>query len=633
VQQAGHDHQHGERAGQHASAYSTLKRVLVGGPLATSALEEQRLSKTVGLAVFSSDAVASTAFGTEVILRVLVPVAGMAAIGYLTPLSLLVVGVLVILVVSYRQTIHAYPSGGGSYIVSRENLGTTPALVAGASLLVDYTLTVSVSVAAGVAAITSAIAPLRGHQVALGVALVALIATANLRGVRESGRVFAVPTYGYIAMMGLLIGWGLFRSFTGSLHHLPVDQAELNRLTQQGALLTGVTVFALMKAFASGAVALSGVEAISNGVPAFRRPESRNAAITLAWTGFFVASIFLGVAALCLRLHPTLSEKETILSTLGHHVFGSGPLYGALQATTAAILCLSANTAFADFPRLSSVIAQDRFLPRQLANRGDRLVFSNGIVALAVAAGGLLVAFEGKVEGLIPLFAVGLFASFTLSQAGMVMYHLREREPRWRWNAAVNAVGTAATTGVLVVVLVSKFAAGAWIPTVVIPAVVLAFKGTRRHYERVAAVTEAEPTERLPQIRNTVVVPVGRVTKPVIQAIAYAQALHPDRLVAVSVAFDELDTQRILDAWDRHGFDVPLEVLHSPYRDLTKPVLDDIDRLDATRGDDVITVIIPEIVVCRWWEQFLHNQSALALKARLLFRRNTVVVSVPSHVD
>ena len=624
---------HGERAGQHASVYSILKRCLVGRPLATSDLEGQRLSKRVALAVFSSDAVASTAFGTEVILRVLVPVAGMAAIGYLTPLSVLVVAVLAILVVSYRQTIYAYPSGGGSYIVSRENLGTTPSLVAGASLLVDYTLTVSVSVAAGVAAITSAVAPLRGHQVALGVGLVVLIAAANLRGVRESGRLFAVPTYGYILMMGLLIGWGLLRSLSGSLHPLPVDRAELDHLTHGGVLLTGVTLFALMKAFASGAVALSGVEAISNGVPAFRRPESRNAAITLAWTGFFLASIFLGVAALCLHLRPTLSEKETVLSTLGHHIFGSGPLYGALQAATAAILCLSANTAFADFPRLSSVIARDGFLPRQLASRGDRLVFSNGIVALAAAAAGLLVAFGGTVEALVPLFAVGLFASFTLSQAGMVMYHLRQREPGWRWSALINAVGTGATTLVLVVVLVSKFTAGAWVPTVVIPAVVLVFKAIHRHYERVAAETETSPTEPLPDLRNTVIVPVGRVTKPVLQAIAYARALRPDHLVCVSVAFDETDADRIAEAWDSHGFDVPLEILPSPYRDLTKPILAYIDRMDGLRDDDVVTVVIPEVVVCRWWEQVLHNQSALALKARLLFRRNTVVVSVPCHVE
>jgi len=621
----------GERAGEHASAYSTLKRLLVGRPLATTELEHQRLSKTVALAVFSSDAVASTAFGTEVILRVLVPVAGMAAIGYLTPLSLLVVAVLAILVISYRQTIYAYPNGGGSYIVSRENLGTTPSLVAGASLLVDYTLTVSV--AAGVAAITSAVVPLRGHQVALGVGLVALIAGANLRGVRESGRLFAVPTYGYIVMMALLIGWGLVRSLSGSLHQLPVDRAELDHLTHQGALLTGITLFALMKAFASGAVALSGVEAISNGVPAFRRPESRNASITLAWTGFFLASIFLGVAALCLHLRPTLSEKETVLSTLGHHIFGTGPLYAALQATTAAILCLSANTAFADFPRLSSVIARDGFLPRQLANRGDRLVFSNGIVALAAAAGALLVAFGGTVEALVPLFAVGLFASFTLSQAGMVMHHLRQREPGWQASALINAVGTGATTLVLIVVLVSKFTAGAWVPTVVIPAVVLGFKGIQRHYQRVEPETATSPTERLPQLRNTVIVPVGRITKPVLQAIAYARALRPDHLVCVSVAFDEIDAERIAEAWDSHAFDLPLEILPSPYRDLTKPILAYIDRMDDLRDDDVVTVVIPEVVVSRWWEHFLHNQSALALKARLLFRRNTVVVSVPSHVD
>jgi amino acid transporter len=370
----------GPRAPRHVvgASYSLFKRLLVGRPLASQAADTQRLPKRIALPVFSSDAVSSTAYGTEVILTVLVPVAGVAAFGYLVPLSLVVVGLLVLLVVSYRQTIYAYPSGGGSYIVSRDNLGTNPSLVEAAALLVDYTLNVAVSAAAGAAAISSAITPLQGHAVALSLGLVAVIMVANLRGLRQAGRLFTLPVYTCVAVLGLLIVDGLIRSYTGGLHQLPVNHAQLNEFTHNGALITGVTLFVLMKAFSSGAVALSGVEAISNGVPAFRQPTSRNASITLTWTAFFLGAPLVGLAVLTARLHPTISTKETLLSILGDHVFGrTSPLYVVLMASTAAILCLSANTSFADYPRLSSVVARDGFLPHQLAHRGDRLVFSN----------------------------------------------------------------------------------------------------------------------------------------------------------------------------------------------------------------------------------------------------------------
>jgi amino acid transporter len=352
------------------SAYPTIKKFLVGRPISTKAAGHERVSKVVGLAIFSSDAVASSAFATQEILHVLVPVAGMAAIGYLTPMSLLVVALLAIVVFSYRQTIHAYPNGGGSYIVSKDNLGTMPGLVAGASLLVDYTLTVAVSIAAGTAAITSAIESLRDHRVATAVVLLAGLAVANLRGIRESGRLFAPPTYGYIAIMAVFLGYGLIRAVFGDLGPLPVDQGSLDHFTENGALLGGASLFLLMRAFSSGAIALSGVEAISNGVPAFRPPEAKHAATVLTWTGTTLAALFCGVAALALQLRPTLSEDQTILSTMGRAVFGGdNPLYYVLQFFTAAILILSANTAFADFPRLSAVIARDGFMPRQLAKR------------------------------------------------------------------------------------------------------------------------------------------------------------------------------------------------------------------------------------------------------------------------
>ncbi|HKE75943.1 MAG TPA: APC family permease [Acidimicrobiales bacterium] len=612
---------------------SVAKRVLLGRPLASAEAHHERLRKLVALPVFSADAIASSAFATEEILRVLVPAVGMAAIGYLVPISLVVVVLLVIVVTSYRQTIFAYPNGGGSYIVSRDNLGTNASLVAGASLMVDYTLTVAVSIAAGTAAIVSAIAPLRGHRVGVAVALTLLLALANLRGLRESGRLFAGPTYIYIAVLGALIVWGLIRYATGSIHALPVDQANLDLVTGDAALATGASAFLLARAFSSGAVALSGVEAISNGIPAFRPPESRNAATTLTWTGTILAVLFFGVAVLTARLRPTLSPDQTILSIMGHEVFGSGPMYWLLQAATAGILVLSANTAFADFPRLSSIVARDGFLPRQLYARGDRLVFSNGIIALTTGAVILLVAFSGSVTQLIPLFAVGLFASFTLSQAGMVVHHHRLREQGWRRGLAVNAVGATATFAVLVVVVVSKFGEGAWIPAVVIPLIVVVFKAVHRHYATLAQAVALPPGAEAVALRHAVVVLVGRLHRGVPVAVAYAKSLRPEHLVAVTVATDDIDPDDLRAEWDAHRLDIPLEVVESPYRELSEPILAFLDELDDRWADDTITVVIPEVVVHRWYQHLLHNQSALALKSRLLYRENTVVTSVPWHYE
>jgi amino acid transporter len=592
------------------------------------------VSKVVGLAIFSSDAVASSAFATQEILHVLVPVAGMAAIGYLTPMSLLVVALLATVVFSYRQTIHAYPNGGGSYIVSKDNLGTLPGLVAGASLLVDYTLTVAVSIAAGTAAITSAVSPLRDHAVATSVVLLVLLALANLRGVRESGRLFAPPTYGYIVIMVVFIGYGLVRTVFDDLGPLPVDQSALDGFTENGALLGGASLFLLMRAFSSGAIALSGVEAISNGVPAFRPPEARHAATVLTWTGTILAALFCGVAALALQLRPTLSDDQTILSTMGRAVFGGdSPLYYVLQFFTAAILILSANTAFADFPRLSAVIASDGFMPRQLAKRGDRLAFSNGIIALTVTSTLLLVAFDASVSALVPLFAVGLFTSFTLSQAGMVMHHRRLREPRWRAGLAVNALGAASTAVVLVVILVSKFAEGAWVPTLVIPLVTVMFLAIHRHYERVRAAIQLRPEDLDEVVRHTVVVLVASPTRPAVHAIHYARAMQPDHLFALMVLGDGQDREGVEEAWGDLGLDVPLEIIEDDFRDLTNPIAEYLNRTDARWADDTLTVMIPEVVVHRWWENLLHNQSALLLKARLLYRPNTVVTSIPWHLD
>ena len=612
---------------------SVLKRILVGRPLATVEEEHQRVSKKVALATFSSDAISSSAYATEEILFVVAVGASSLALGLsrLVPIAIAVAILLVIVITSYRQVIFAYPGGGGAYVVSRENLGETPSLVAGASLLVDYILTVAVSISAGVAAIVSmpAFRDLQSHRVELALALIALVSLANLRGVKESGRLFAVPTYLYILLIGSLIVYGLSRSFRGTIDPIEVDPEAF-----KGALTGGsLSLFILLKGFSSGAVALTGVEALSNGVPAFRRPEARNAATTLVWMGVILGSLFFGLSVLAHRLGPYPTEEETVISQMGIAVFGSGPLYVALQIATAGILVLAANTAYAGFPRLASIIAADGYLPRQLTNRGDRLVFSNGIVVLSIAAGGLIIAFGGITNALIPLYAVGVFTSFTLSQSGMVRYHLRVKERGWRRNLVINGVGATATLVVLAVVAVTKFTSGAWLPIVVIPAILLVFRTIHRHYASVQAALALTPGYRARRMNHTVVVLVGSVHRGVLEALAYASSLRPNRLLAVTVVSDPEEQERMLEKWRALGIEVPLDIVYSPYRELSRPVLQYIDELDAKRENDIVTVVIPEFVVRKWWEQLLHNQSALFLKGRLLFRKGTVVTSVPYHLD
>jgi amino acid transporter len=613
---------------------STFKRLLVGRPLPSADEEHRRLIKLIGLAVFSSDAISSTAYATEEILHVLVPRAGMAALDYLVPISIVVVVLLTIVALSYRQTILAYPGGGGSYVVSRENLGTSPSLVAAGSMLTDYMLTVAVSVSAGVAAIVSAAPELREHRVGLGLALIGLITVANLRGLKEAGTAFALPTYLYILSLGALIVWGLFRSFTGSLAPLPVREEDLAEFTPAAGAIAGITIFALMRAFSSGAVALTGVEAISIAVPAFRRPASRNAAATLVAMVAILGTFFFGISMLAQRLRPTLSDHETILSILGDAVFGRGSLaYIMLQASTAAILILAANTAYTAFPTMCSIIARDGYLPRQLFNRGDRLVFSNGILVLALAASALLVAFGGVTTALIPLYAVGVFTSFTLSQTGMVRYHLRERLPGWQGRVAANGAGALTTGVVLAVVLISKFTIGAWIPVIIIPALILLFRGVHRHYARVRERLAVPPDWRPPRMNHTVVVLVGGVHRGVLEALAYARSLAPNHLVAVTVVSDEDEQEAIEKAWAKYDLHEAIDIVYSPYRELSRPILRFLDDIDARWDNDIVTVLIPEVVVHRWWEHLLHNQTALFLKGRLLFRKGVVVTSVPYHLD
>jgi amino acid transporter len=600
-----------------------LKRLVVGAPMPLAQARHERLSKTVALAVFSSDAMSSVAYATEEILLILV-LAGTAAAHLTVPIALAIAGLLVVVSVSYQQTIHAYPSGGGSYIVARANLGPTAGLVAAAALLIDYVLTVSVSVAAGVAALTSAVPWLLTHRVLLGVVFTAAIAYANLRGVRESGRVFAVPTYLFIVTFSVLVGTGLFRWLTGTL---PAAAAA----SETVAATQTLTWFLVLRAFASGCTALTGVEAISNGVPAFKHPEARNAAITMGWMAVVLGTLFIGVSVLASALGVTPLADETVVSQVARRLFGGGWPYYLVQGSTTLILVLAANTSFADFPRLNSLLARDRYAPRQFRTLGDRLVFSNGILILAGLAAALIIVFGGDTHALIPLYAVGVFISFTLSQAGMVRHWLTDGGAGWRWRLGVNGVGALVTGAVTVVIAVTKFTHGAWIVVLLIPLLVLGFRAIYRHYDTVAHELSLVHLVEEPPVNNTVLVLVGDLHMGVVKALRYAQSLSPSPK-AVYVELDPSVTARLEERWSKGGCGVPMVVLASPYRSMLRPLLDYIGRIRERDANSVVTIVIPEFVPRRWWQHLLHNQTALLVKGALLFRRGVVVVDVPFHL-
>lgn len=615
-----------------AQSINPLKRFLIGKPIATSEDAHRRLPKKVGLPVFASDAISSTAYATEGILIVFMSFAavGIAAYSRLVPISLLVVLLLAIVVSSYRQTIFAYPTGGGAYIVSRENLGMYPSLVAGGAMLVDYILTVAVSVAAGVAAIISAFNSLAPYRVELCIGFITLLTIANLRGLKESGTLFAPPTYLYIISLFTLIGVGLFKVFLGDLGPIAHDsEVALELLAGDNS----VTLFFFLKAFSSGAVALTGIEAVADGVPAFKKPESRNAAATLVWMAVILGSSFFGLSVLAQHLQPLKDEegmiKDTVLAQMAEQVYGGRNIFFFVtQFATFAILILAANTAYADFPRLSSIIAKDTFLPRQFMNRGDRLVFSNGVIFLGFVASLLVFSFGGLVNALIPLYAVGVFTGFTLNQSGMFARHRKLKEPGWVTRAFFSLLGAATTAFVAGIVVVVKFTDGAWIPAVVIPTLVLCFTAINRHYKQVRSILKIDTNYKAPFHTHFVIVLVGSVNQGVLQAIKYAQSLRPDRLIALSVIQTPEDGVKLMEQWTRYRLDVELDMILSEFRDLTEPILRRIDELDAKDSDDLITVVIPEFVTSIR-SQWLHNQSALAIKARLLYRPNTVVTSVP----
>ena len=619
---------------------TAIKRLLVGRALRTEQASHERLTKKTALAVFSSDALSSTAYATEEILLVLAVAATATAGGsfsYVVPVSIGIAVLLAIVATSYRQTIHAYPSGGGAYIVAKENLGITPGLIAGASLLVDYVLTVSVSIAAGVAAITSAVqgssyAWLSEHKVLLCLICIAFIALANLRGVRESGALFAVPTYAFLVSFLFMIAFGFYHYFAyGGAAPIPTEQ-ELK--TAEGYSLQPLTLFLLLGAFSNGCAALTGIEAISNGVQAFKKPEARNAATTLMWMAALLTTMFLGTSVMAYLYHVHPKASETVISQFARIMFtGSfGWFYYVVQAATAAILVLAANTAFADFPRLSSLLARDRFLPRQFANRGDRLVFSNGIVLLAIFSGVLVIAFGGDTSRLIPLYAVGVFLSFTLSQAGMVVHWWPERKER-RNALIINAVGALATFIVLGVFVATKFIHGAWIVVVVIPLLVQLFRAIRKHYLMVAHQLSTNGLGELKPIKHTVIVPISGMHRGVVNALQYARSIASDRVQAVYVDFEEEATASLKDKWERWGAGVQLVVLPSPYRELTRPLVRHINRIARENSNDIITVVLPEFIPAKWWQHVLHNQSSLLLKGSLLFKKGVIVTSVPYHLQ
>ncbi len=621
------------------------KSWFIGRPLATADAPHQTIGKAVGLAVFASDALSSTAYATQEIL-VILATAGTIAFGYAFPIAMAIVALLAIVTLSYEQTIHAYPGGGGAYIVARDNLGELPAQTAGAALLTDYILTVSVSVSSGVAQLVSAFPELGDLRVPLAVVMVFLIMLINLRGVKESGAAFAVPTYFFIAMMFVTVGMGLAKYVAGTLGTV-TDPPEL-----EIPVIQGVSLFLLLHAFSSGTTALTGVEAISNGITAFREPRSRNAGLTLVAMSVILGVLFLGITFLSGQIHAIPSEHETVISQLARTIYdGRSLLYLATIAATTVILIMAANTAFADFPRLSALMAADGFLPRQLTYRGSRLVFSRGIMVLAIIASLLIIAFRASVTALIPLYAIGVFLSFTLSQSGMArrwrkIGHLgpgeerRERgsilrpDPGWRHKAVVNGFGAVCTAIVTMVFAVTKFEDGAWLIIIVLPILIAIFYGIHRHYRALARRLSLERYGAPPRTtRHRVILPISNVHRGTMAALQYAKTLSSD-ITAVHVSIDEADAAKLRRKWDAWGEGVRLVILESPYRLLIEPLLDYIAEVEKVRQPgETLTIVVPEFVPSHYWNNLLHTQTAWMLRRALLYKPDIVITSVPYQVE
>lgn len=612
----------------------SVRRLLFGARIRTEHEIHERIGVGKGLAVFASDNISSSAYASEEIMRVLL-LAGLGTMAGLTlPITVLIVVVLAIVVASYQQTIRAYPNGGGSYIVASDNLGPFAGLTAAGALLTDYVLTVAVSIAAGVAAITSIFPETFEYRIWMGVAFVAILTIGNLRGIRESATIFAVPTYVYLLAIYGLLAYGIFRYATGTLPEYSAPPEWRAQIVSEP-----LTILLLLRAFASGSVALTGTEAVSNGVPAFKPPEWKHAQLVLILMGTFFGSIFLGMSFLAgqLGIIPDPTEQETVVSQLTRTFVGEGtPYHYLVQISTSLLLVLAANTAFADFPRLSSILARDRFMPHYFQFRGDRLAFTTGIVVLALLSAVLIVAFSGSVTNLIPLYTIGVFVAFTLSQSGMVRHWWKLRERGWQWRAAMNGLGAVATGIVAIVVGVAKFALGAWMVLVLIPVLIALMWAIHRHYRSFEdALTLERPEVRIPRrSAPRVVVPIGRIDRAALEALAFARSVAP-QVTAVHVTDDPAEAERVKQRWQQleSDGDVELVVVESPYRALVQPLLAYIDALAAQDPDRPITVVLSEFVPRHFWEYLLHNQAALRLKVRLFFRPNTVVIDVPYHVE
>jgi len=618
------------------SLWRGFKRIVVGAPLATSQLIGERLSKVKALAIFASDMLSSSAYATEEILLVLILAAAAtpSVVDYSIPISLAIALLVVVVAVSYSQVIRGYPNGGGSYAVAKDNLGQTAGLLAGASLVVDYSLTVAVSTAAGVAAIISAAPELHDYRIELAAGAVVAITLANLRGIRESGTVFAIPAYFFILSITALILVGAIRLALGHDLHVAMPEEAI----EPG--LHGVTLFLILRAFSSGAAALTGIEAVSNGVPSFKAPEARNASITLFWMAGILTFFFIGLTVLAHQLDVLPAENKTVVAQVAQGVFGKTPLFYIVQATTTMILLLAANTSFAGLPSLASVMANDRFLPRQFMFRGDRLAFSNGIMVLGLASIGLLVVFGAETHRLIPLYAVGVFTGFTLSQAGMVIYWRRRSGRAARASLLVNAVGAVATGVVTVIIAATKFVDGAWLTIGAIAFFAVFFLAINRHYRGVAGQLDvtAEPLPSQPPASSDtrgrarpVVVPVDELNQAVLRTLDYARTIS-DNVTAVHITDDFEDGERLRERWDELVADTPIVIIESPYRSFLAPMLVYIDTVDRIDPGAYITVVLPEFVPAHFWQGLLHNQSAARLKRALLRRPNTIVIDVPYHL-
>jgi amino acid transporter len=610
-----------------------MRTVLIGRPISSAFEHQERLTKLKALAIFSSDNISSSAYATEEMMRILI-LAGVSAISLTLPITIAIVVILGIVATSYMQTIKAYPEGASSYIVASDNLGTLPGLTAAAALLIDYTLTVAVSVSSGVAAITSIVPSLFPERVLMAVVIVLVLMLGNLRGIRESGTIFMTPTYLYILSVGGLIGYGLFRQFVlGNLTPFEPPPGWIS--SQVGGSVGALSIFLVLRAFSSGAAGLTGVEAVSDGVPAFHRPEWKNARRTLAAQATIFGVLFVGISYLAAALHivPDPDEVQTVLSLIGRQVVGDGWYLVMVQVATALILALAANTSFADFPRLSYFLARDGFMPHQFAFRGERLAFTTGIAALSALAIVLLIVFQASVTALIPLYTLGVFVAFTLSQTGMVVRWWRRREPGWRFGLPINALGAATTAAIVLIVGATKFLTGAWMVVATAPVLILVMLAIRHHY---ASVNQELKLERIPAGSEVaqqpiVIVPVARLDRPARQAIAFANSISPSA-TAVHVTNDAAEAAELRRTWPEWAGETELVVVQSPYRALIGPLLAYLDALQQQAPERPILVVLSEFVPRHWWEYLLHNQTALRIKLRLFMRPNTIVADVPYHL-